>query len=49
LGPPAPVRVAGAAFDHELEHVSEFNDYHYIEHLDQHHIDDESNDAVNWN
>jgi hypothetical protein len=45
LGRPARAAlVVGAVFDHELEHVNEFNDYRYI---DQHHIDDESTDAVN--
>jgi hypothetical protein len=40
--------VVGAVCDHD-QHVNEFDDSRYIDHLDidQHHIDDESNDAVN--
>jgi hypothetical protein len=50
LGRPAcAARVVGAAVDHELEHVNEFNDYRYLDHpdIDQHDFDDDSNDAVN--
>jgi hypothetical protein len=50
LGRPArgPLFV-GAVFDHELEHVNDFNDDRYIDYLDidEHHIDDDSNDALN--
>jgi hypothetical protein len=40
--------VVGAVWDHD-QHVNEFDDYRYIDHLDidEHHIDDGANDALN--
>jgi hypothetical protein len=40
--------VVGAVWDHD-QHVNEFDDYRYIDHvdIDEHHIDDGANDALN--